>query len=491
MSSRKLIAVASTFAVLAIITACSTTPAKPAAPSSAAAPRVVPPGLDPAQRPDPFASTYQPAPAAPVAIINATVLTATGPRIDGGSVLIRDGKIAAVGREVAIPEGTQVIDAGGRWITPGIVDPHAHIGSGSSPGAANGEGGNEAGPTAGGIWIEHAIWPQDPMFERARDAGVTTLQILPGSSTLFNGRTVILKNVSSTSTQGMKFPSSPSGLKMACGENPTGGPGRPATRAGNMLGYRTTFIAAADYAQKWADYHQRASAGQAGDAPKRDLMLETVGAALRGDIKVHIHCYRADEMVQMIDLSHEFGFQIAAFHHATEAFKIAPLLAREKIAVVTWAGDWSGYKMEAYDSIMENAAFVAKAGGVAAMHSDNVMLLQHLNHEAARAMTAGREAGLGTTPEEAIRWLTLNPAQIIGVADRTGSLEPGKMADVVLWSADPFSVYSMPDLVFIDGVLVHDRAAPAQSPASDFELGNVRRPISPARPAPQGLGSTP
>jgi imidazolonepropionase-like amidohydrolase len=483
MSSRKFIALAGSITGLAFLTACSTAPVK----SAAMAPRVVPPGLDPAQRPDPFASTYQPTPAPAVAIINATVLTAVGPRIDGGAVLIRDGKIVAVGRDVAIPEGTRVIDAAGRWVTPGVIDPHAHIGSGSSPGAANGEGGNETGPTAAGIWIEHAIWPQDPMFERARAAGVTTLQILPGSSTLFNGRTVTLKNVSATSTQGMKFPSAPSGLKMACGENPTGGPGRPATRAGNMLGYRTTFITAAEYAQKWADYHRRGT----GDPPKRDLMLETVGAALRGDIKVHIHCYRADEMVQMIDLSHEFGFQIAAFHHATEAFKIAPLLAREKIAVVTWAGDWSGYKMEAYDSIMENAAFVAKAGGVAAMHSDNVMLLQHLNHEAARAMTTGREAGLGTTPEEAVRWLTINPARIIGVADRTGSLEPGKMADMVLWSADPFSVYSMPDLVFIDGVLVSDRAAPSPTPASDFELGNVRHPVSPARPAPEGLGSTP
>jgi imidazolonepropionase-like amidohydrolase len=190
----------------------------------------------------------------------------------------------------------------------------------------------------------------------------------------------------------------------------------------------------------------------------------------------------------MIDLSHEFGFKIAAFHHALEAFKIAPLLAREKIAVVTWAGDWSGYKMEAYDSVMENAAFVQKAGGTAAMHSDDVRLMQHLNQEAARAMTAGREAGLGTTPEDAIAWVTINPARIIGVDDKTGSLEAGKAADVVLWSADPLSVYSLPELVLIDGVVAYDRTTPGAQPRSDFELGNARRPVSPARPAPRGLG---
>lgn len=249
------------------------------------------------------------------------------------------------------------------------------------------------------------------------------------------------------------------------------------------MGYRNTFIAAQDYGQRWADWRRRGS----GDPPRRDLMLETVAAALDGDIKVHIHCYRADEMIQMIDLSREFGFRIAAFHHALEAFKIAPLLAREKIAVVTWAGDWSGYKMEAYDSVMETAAFVQKAGGIAAMHSDDVRLIQHLNHEAARAMTAGREAGLGTTPEEAITWITLNPARVLGIDDRTGSLEPGKAADVVLWSADPLSVYSLPDLVFIDGALAYDRAAPPGPPRSDFELGNARRPHSPPRPAPRGL----
>ncbi|MEW5685706.1 MAG: amidohydrolase family protein [Pseudomonadota bacterium] len=468
--------------------ACATAQKPPtAAATPAAAAKPARAGLDPNARPDPFPSTYKPAPSGPVVIVNANIYTGVGPHIEGGSLVIRDGRIVALGREVARPADARVIDAGGRWLTPGIVDPHAHIGAGSSPTAANGDGSNESGPNPGGIWVEHSVWTQDPMFERALQAGVTTMQILPGSANLFNGRTVTLKNVPATAPQGMKFPGAPYGLKMACGENPTGGGGgKPGTRAGGMMGYRNTLISAQEYAQRWADWKKRGS----GDPPRRDLMLETVAGALNGEIKVHIHCYRADEMIQMIDLSHEFGFKIAAFHHALEAFKIAPLLAREKIAVVTWAGDWSGYKMEAYDSVMENAAFVQKAGGIAAMHSDDVRLMQHLNQEAARAMTAGREAGLGTTPEDAIAWVTINPARIIGIDDRTGSLEAGKAADLVLWSADPLSVYSLPDLVFIDGALAYDRAAPGAQPRSDFELGNARRPVSPARPAPRGLGVT-
>lgn len=454
---------------------CATQAAAPTQPGPKPAP--IRAGLDPSFNLDAFPSTYRPAAAEPVAIVNATILTAAGPRIDGGVVLIRDGKVAAVGRDVAIPGSVRVIDANGRYVTPGIIDPHSHIGVGSSPGEANGDGSNESGPNAAGIWVEHAVWPQDPMFERALAAGVTTTMILPGSANLFNGRTVTLKTVPSLSPRGMKVPGAPYGLKVACGENPTGGgPGKPGTRAGGMLGYRTTFTAAAAYADQVREYRRKKDAGQPAQPPRRDLALETVAAALDGQVRVHIHCYRADEMLQMIDLSHEFGFKIAAFHHALEAFKIAPVLAREGIPVVTWAGDWSGYKMEAYDSVMENAAFVHAAGGMAAMHSDNVMLMQHLNHEAARAMTAGNEAGLKVTPEDAIKWLTLNPAKILGVEGQTGSLEPGKAADVILWSADPFSVYSQPDLVFIDGVLMHDRAHPPAKPRSDFELGAQRRP---------------
>lgn len=419
----------------------------------------------------PFASSYRAPASAPFAIINANIDTGAGARISGGTLVVRDGRIVAVGPRLAAPAGMKVIDAAGRWLTPGIVDPHAHIGVGSSPVEANGDGSNETGPNVSGIWVEHSLWTQDPMFERALAAGVTTIKILPGSASLFNGRTVTVKNVPALSPQQMKFPGAPYGLKVACGENPTsGGGGKPSTRAGGMLAYRTTLSAAADYLQR------RKASG------KVEPALETIAGALNGDVKVHIHCYRADEMLQMIDLAQEYGFQIAAFHHALEAFKIAPVLAEKGIPVITWAGDWSGYKMEAFDSIMENAAFVHAAGGVAAMHSDNVMLMQHLNQEAARAMVAGREAGLDVTPQDAIAWITLNPAKIIGVADETGSLEVGKAADLVLWDRDPLSVYSRADLVFIDGVLRHDRSAAQGPPRSDFELGNARRPQPEAQP---------
>jgi imidazolonepropionase-like amidohydrolase len=341
----------------------------------------------------------------------------------------------------------------------------------SSPAEANGENAQPpSGPresNGAGQWIEHSVWPQDPMFGRALAAGVTTLQILPSSDRLFGGRSVVLKNVASISVQGMKFPGAPYGLKMACGENAERGSGR----AGNMQGYRSAFIAATDYAHRWDEYRRKSASGQPGEPPGRDLTLETLAGVLRGEVRVQMHCYRADEMLQMIDLSKEFGFHITAFHHALEAFKIAPVLAREKVAVVTWAGDWSGYKMEAYDSIMENAAFVDRAGGIASMHSDDPQVMQHLNQEAARVMTAAQHDGLNVTPERAIQWITINPAAIIGVDKQTGSLEVGKMADLVVWNVNPFSVYSIPDLVFIDGALVHDRAHPPAQPRSDFELG--------------------
>ena len=413
----------------------------------------------------PFPATYRPKASEPFAIINARIYTGAGPLIENGGLLVRDGRIVQVGAGLAPPQGVHVIDAAGRWLTPGIVDPHAHIGVGSSPVEANGDGSNESGPNASGVWVEHSLWTQDPMFERALAAGVTTIMILPGSANLFNGRTVTVKNVPALSPQQMKFPGAPYGLKVACGENPTSGAGgKPSTRAGGMLAYRTTLTAAANYLQ------QRKGGG------RTDPALETIAGALNGDVKVHIHCYRADEMLQMIDLAHEFGFKIAGFHHALEAFKIAPVLAREAIPVITWSGDWSGYKMEAFDSVMENAAFIHAAGGLAAMHSDNVMLMQHLNQEAARAMTAGQETGLDIRPEDAIAWITLNPARIIGVDQETGSLEAGKAADLILWDQDPLSVYSRPDLVFIDGVLWHDRSRTPGPPRSDFELGHSRRP---------------
>ncbi|MFO1392412.1 MAG: amidohydrolase [Steroidobacteraceae bacterium] len=440
---------------------------------------------------DPYSSTYVAHPGAPTLLHNATVLDGTGKRLDGADVLIRDGKIVAVGPGLD-PGNAVEVDATGRWITPGIIDVHSHLGVYASPGVRATQDGNEAtDPVTAGVWAEHSIWPQDPGFSTALAGGVTTLQVLPGSANLIGGRGVTLRNVHATTYQAMKFPGAPQGLKMACGENPKrvyGNKGRaPSTRMGNVEGYRQAFADAQDYQRQWdkyarelAEYEKKQAKGKPKDddkdegppkPPKRDLRLETLAAAMRGELQVHIHCYRADEMATMIDLSHEFNFKIAAFHHGVEAYKIADRLAQEGICGALWA-DWWGFKMEAYDGIQENLAFVdAPANGCAIVHSDSEEGIQRLNQEAAKAMSRGQRAGLDIPPERAIRWLTSNPARALGIADRVGTLEPGRAADVVVWNRNPFSVYALPDLVYIDGAVVLDRKSPPAAPASDFLLG--------------------
>ncbi len=436
----------------------------------------LPPGLDPTVDRDPFPSTYHPLPSHPTAIVGANILTATGVEIDGGVVVMAGGKIAAVGPAgTPVPAGAEVIDGKGRWVTPGVIDGHSHLGVYPSPAVPALSDGNEAtDPNTAYVWAEHSVWPSDPGFDRARAGGVTALQILPGSANLFGGRSVILKNVPSITAQGMKFPGAPYGLKMACGENPKrvyGSKGRtPSTEMGNVGGYRRAWIDAADYTRRWDDYHAKIARGEKADPPKRDLTLDTLMGVLKGEIRIQNHCYRAYEMATMIDISHEFGFHIAAFHHTSEGYKIAPLLAKEGICMLTWA-DWAGFKMESLDGIEANAALAHRGGACVIIHSDDPIITQHLNQEAGIAMGAGNRIGLNITPAEAIAWITLNPAKAAGVADRTGSLEPGKMADVVIWSANPFSIYAKADKVFIDGALTYDRKDPRFQPRSDFELG--------------------
>ena len=437
--------------------------------------KVLPPGLDPSVNPDPYPSTYRPLPSATTAIVNARILSPGGPEITQGVLVMNGGKIAAVGADVRPPPGATIIDAHGRVLTPGIIDPHSHLGVYPSPGVEAMSDGNEAtDPNTAQVWAEHSVWPQDPGFAHALAGGVTTLEILPGSANLFGGRSVVLKNVAATTVQAMKFPGAPYDLKMACGENPKriyGGKGRaPSTNMGNVAGYRAAWIAARDYQRKWDDYRAKVAKGEKADAPLRNLQMDTLSGVLRGEIRIQNHCYRADEMAQMIDISHEFGFHIAAFHHASESYKIADLLRREGICSVTWA-EWWGFKMESFDGIEENAAMLQRAGACATLSSDDDNLVQHLNVEAALAMAAGNRAGLNVTRPEAIGWITLNPAKALGIDAKTGSLEVGKMADVVLWSADPFSIYAIPDQVYIDGGLAWDAHDPSHQPRSDFMLG--------------------
>jgi imidazolonepropionase-like amidohydrolase len=442
------------------------------------------PALQAAAQTGPYASTYEPLPSGPVLITNATLLTGTGERIDNGSLLLQEGRIARVGGTdeiIEVNEEISVIDAEGRWVTPGLIDVHSHLGVYPSPGIKAHSDGNEAtAPVTAEVWAEHSIWPQDPGFSRALAGGVTSLQILPGSANLIGGRGVTLKNVPSISYQGMKFPGAPHGLKMACGENPKryyGEKGKaPSTRMGNVAGYRAQWIEAQQYMQQLETYQDRKN-GRNGDKngdvepPKRDLRLETLAGVLNGEILLHMHCYRADEMLTILDLSNEFGYQVSAFHHGVEAYKIADELAENNVCGALWA-DWWGFKAEAYDGIQENIALVDRpAGSCAIVHSDSSEGIQRINQEAAKAMSRGNRAGLDIPPERAILWITANPARSMGILGQTGTLETGKMADVVIWNGNPFSVYAKADQVFVDGALLYDRGDPARQPVSDFELG--------------------
>jgi imidazolonepropionase-like amidohydrolase len=429
-----------------------------------------------------YPSSYKPLASEPTLITNATILTGTGRRLDNASLLLVDGKIAELGEDGDIEpdDGVTTIDAEGRWITPGLIDVHSHLGVYASPGLdAHSDGNEMTNPSTPNVWAEHSIWPQDPGFTRALAGGVTSLQILPGSGNLIGGRGVTVKNVSSVSYQGMKFPGAPHGLKMACGENPKrfyGGQGQmPSTRMGNMASYRAQWIEAQKYIEDWKDYGQAVADGKEEiTKPVRDLRLETLAAVLQGEILVHMHCYRADEMLTILDMANEFGYQVAAFHHGVEAYKIADELAEAGTCGALWA-DWWGFKAEAYDGIQENIAIVDRPkGGCAIVHSDSSEGIQRLNQEAAKAMTRGIASGMVITPEHAIMWITSNPAKSMGILNQTGTLEPGKMADVVIWNGNPFSVYAKAEQVFIDGALVYDRHDPALQPVTDFELGQLQ-----------------
>ena len=417
----------------------------------------------------PYSSRYKALPSEATILKGATVLTGTGERLDNADVVMDGGKIIAVGPGLDAGSMT-VVDASGMWITPGVIDVHSHLGVYASPRVNAHSDGNEAtAPNTAEVWAEHSVWPQDPGFVTALAGGVTSLQILPGSANLFGGRGVTLKNVPGQSVQEMKFPGAPHGLKMACGENPKRVYGNrstaPSTRMGNVAGYRSAWIAAEDYRDKMA----AAKKGQ-GDAPMRDLQLETLVGVLDGEILVHNHCYRADEMAVMLDIAKEFGYKITAFHHGVEAYKVADLLRDNDTCAAIWA-DWYGFKMEAFDGIRENAAILDRAGTCTVMHSDDAIGIQRLNQESAKVIGAAARVGIDIAPERAVRWFTSNAAKALGIADVTGSLEPGKMADVTLWSGNPFSVYTKAERVYIDGALIFDRQNPAVNPVTDFSLG--------------------
>ena len=422
-----------------------------------------------------YASTYHPANGS-LAIVGATILTGEGAQIDNGTLLVVRGRIAGVGATVVVPPGVPMIDGRGKWVTPGLIDMHSHMGANSLPTTFATSAFNEmSSPNSAEAWVEHSIRVDDPSFSRARESGITAVQILPGSANIFGGRTVVLKNVASPTVEGMKMPGAPYGMKMACGENPIFAYGTqrkaPGTTMESMAMARSAFSAAQEYRSAWQKFRNQQHAGKHAKAPARNWQLETLVGVLDGSIRVHVHCYRSDQMVQMIGLAHEFNFKITAFHHAVEAYRIADLLTAEHIGVTSWA-DFYGpqHKIEGFNGIPENGAFVEHVGGLFAVSSDSESLTQHLHSSAGRLRALSDHMGWPVSRAEAIRWLTLNPALLLGVDREIGSLAVGKAGDVVLWSRDPFSIYSLAEQVFVDGGKVFDRNQPLP-PDSDFALG--------------------
>ena len=386
--------------------------------------------------------------AADLAIVHATVLPVSGSAIEDGTVLVTGGHIEAVGAGLAVPPGTaQVVDASGQFLMPGIIDVHSHMGVYPWPQAdAHGDGNEATDPITARVWAGDSVHVSDPAFARARAGGVTTVQILPGSANLIGGESVVLKLRPSRTLAGMRFEGAPRGIKMACGENPKrvygGDVDGPSTRMGNLAAMRAAFQAALDY---------RAARQTWRDPPVTDPDLEVLLDVLDGDVRVHVHCYRHDDIEGIYRVMDQYGIQVASFQHALEAYKVRDLIAAHGTGVATWA-DWWGFKLEAWDGIPDNAALVTSAGVPVAIHSDSSDQVQRLHLEAAKTLR------YGMSEAEALEAITLDPARLLGVDSRTGSIEVGKDADLALFSRHPLDAYTRVERTWIDGVLVFDRA---------------------------------
>lgn len=422
---------------------------------------------------DPFPSTYRAPPQADVLIRGGIVLDGAGKRIDGGDVLVRGGKIVAVGKGLANP-GVREVNAAGRWVTPGTIDVHSHNGTYVLPLTTIDNDASDvselSSPNVADTWIETAANPQDIAFARALTNGVTTIQILPGSTPIFAGRSVIVKPMMASTIAQMKVPGAPQGFKMACGENPKSYGADddnegPTSREGVIAYMRNAFLDAQDYKRSW----DRSRAG-VGPAPARDLKREALAGILAGDIRVHVHCYRANDMAAVLAIAREFGFRIASFQHAVEAYKMPEMLRETGTCAAVWS-DWWGFKMEALDAVRANAPLLQRAGACVTMHSDSPSDGQRLTVNAAEAAGAARRIGIDIPPEEMIRWTTSNAAKLLGLEKRVGTIAPGFEADIVLWSGNPFSIYTKADLVMIGGGVAYDRSRPETQPVSDFEIG--------------------
>ena len=385
-------------------------------------------------------------------IKNATLLTATHGRIEHGSVYVKDGKIAAFGANVSAPATVTVIDADGKYVTPGIIDPHSHM-------ALDGDVNEATNPVVPQMMMKDAFEYTDKAIYRALAGGVTTSLLLHGSADMIGGQAVVIKTKYGLDRDQMLFPGAPQSIKFASGENPKRVFGDkkqlPSTRMGNFEVMREAFTQAKDYQRQWDEYNEKVKKGDKNATPpKKDLKMEALVQVLQGKMLVQIHCYRADEFLTEIAIANEFGYKIRAFHHALEAYKVPQALAQNNIAIATFS-DWWGFKYEAWDAIPWNAVMAMRAGVRVAVKSDSDDYMRRLNQEAAKTMRYG-----GATEDEAVQMMTINPAWIIGVDDKTGSIDVGKDADLVLWDGYPLSTYGIPQKVWIDGDVYFDRALP-------------------------------
>lgn len=385
--------------------------------------------------------------AATFAITHATVLPVNGPAIADATVVVTDGKIAAVGKDAPIPAGAATVDATGMFVTPGILDIHSHMGVYPWPGAnAHGDGNEAVEAFTPRAWAGDAFDVEDPAIPRARAGGVTTIQVLPGSANLVGGQSAVLKLRPARTIGPMLFEGAPRGIKMAVGENPKrvyGGvtdDDQIQTRMGLAAALRQEFQRALDYRE----------ARKRKEPPPKDLDLEVLLDVIDDEIRVHLHCYRTHDIDMFFRVADEFGFKVASLQHGLEVYKVRDLVAKHGAGLATFA-DWWGFKMESWDAIPENAVLSSQAGVPVAIHSDSASHIQRLNVEAAKMLR------YGWTEQEALASITVQPAKMLGIDGRVGTIEAGKDADLVLWDKHPLSVYAKAQRTWIDGAVVYDR----------------------------------
>jgi imidazolonepropionase-like amidohydrolase len=386
-------------------------------------------------------------------IRNATVLTITNGVLENGSVLIRGGKIAAVGRDIAAPANANVIDASGKYVMPGIIDTHSHTGVEGSV--------NEISlPNTGMVRIADALTNDDISAYRQLAGGTTAALVLHGSANAIGGQSQIVKWKWGRPVSEWLIPDAPRTIKFALGENPKSANFRPpegqprqypATRMGVEEVIRKSFTDARDYMAAWDEYEAKRKRNETAIPPRRDLLMETMADILRGRIDVHAHSYRSDEIVMLLNLADEMGFKIRELQHVLEGYKVAREIAKHGAGAGTFI-DWWGYKAEAYDAIPYNVALMVRSGVLTSVNSDSDELARHLNHDAAKAMKYG-----GLSEEDALRLTTINAAKQLRLDHRLGSIEAGKDADLVIWTGHPLSAYSRVETTFIEGEIYFDR----------------------------------